>query len=247
MVNLGGKVGLASDGDQLIDGFDEAVSFAAHVRDVDAAVLAGDFGQGDQLIGLGVGAGRVDERRGQAEGAVVHGFASEGLHLLELGGRRRAILAAEDVDARRGGAEERADVRSDTAMLQPVEILAERRPLDRVPDVGLVVAELLLHGRRKWPHRLPFAEDLRGHSLLRVGESAAISDERLLRLAHDVDESGGDGEAVDVDLGFAVAMYFADRGDSVSVDGEIAFDRFLSASVVEHGVAQDDVVVGARC
>jgi hypothetical protein len=246
MVDLGGKVAFARDRDQLIDGLDEAVPFAAHVRDVDAAVLAGDLRQRDQFGRLGVGAGCVDERRGDAECAVVHGFARDGLHLLQLGGRWIAVLAPEDVDAGRGGAEEGADIRRDTAMLQPDEIFAKRRPFDRILDVGLVVDEFLFHRRRERPHRLTFAEDLGGHALLRVGETAAIGDERLLRLAHHVDESGRDGETVNVDFFCAAAGYLADRGDAIAADGEVAGDGRLAAAVVERGVAEDEVVVGSR-
>ena len=44
--------------------------------DVDAAVRGDDLAEGDQLVGPGVGVGRVDQARGDAEGAVLHRLAS---------------------------------------------------------------------------------------------------------------------------------------------------------------------------
>src|SRR5260370_64474 len=108
-------------------------------------------------------------------------------------------------------------------------VISSSKPPARTVPSPRVWESLLAHcsprdfpGRRERPHRLTFAEDLRGHALLRIGEPASVGDERLLGLAHDVDEARRDGQAVDIDLGFAAATYFAKGCDAIAADGEIA-------------------------
>ena len=242
VVDLRGDARLAGDAHQLVDPFQQAIPFAAHMGDVHAAVRLRRLAQLDQLLGGGIRAGGVDERRSHAERAVAHGPADHGAHLLELVRSGRTVRAAEDVDARRRRAEERADVDRDAAADQRVEIFAERGPVDVVLDVALEVEDLLLHGRRERSHRLAFAEDLRGHALLDVRHRAAVGDERFLRLAHDVDEARRRGEAVRVDFRAAAPIDGADGGDAVAADGHVAAQRFTGAAVVDDRIADDGVV-----
>jgi hypothetical protein len=50
MVDFGRYLGSASDGEKFVDGFFFVIAFVAHVRDVDALVLGGDLGEGDELV-----------------------------------------------------------------------------------------------------------------------------------------------------------------------------------------------------
>ena len=59
---------------------------AADVARVEPASLARDAGELDHLLGVGVGARRIDQAGGQPEAAVAHGRADEILHRGELGG-----------------------------------------------------------------------------------------------------------------------------------------------------------------
>ena len=81
------------------------------MRDVDAAVRRHRLRHLDQLVGAGVVARRIDERRPDAERAVLHRAAHDGAHGVELRGVRLADRLALRVHAHRRRADERADVR----------------------------------------------------------------------------------------------------------------------------------------
>ena len=61
MVDLGRDLGAAGDLDQLVHSLQQPVAFAAHVRDVHAAVGGRLFAEGHQLVGLGVKSRGIDE------------------------------------------------------------------------------------------------------------------------------------------------------------------------------------------
>ena len=100
-----GMWAFAADADGFVDGIENGVAFAAHVSGVDAAVGTGCAREGDELLGLCVGRGRILQRGGDADGAVAHGLADEGLHLGELGGRGLHVGVAEDHAANGGSAD----------------------------------------------------------------------------------------------------------------------------------------------
>ena len=125
----------ARDADQLVQRFEEAIAFAAHVRDVAAAEFAGRLGELDQLVGLRVGRGRVDQRSADTERALAHRLPHEFLHALQLVRRRRTIVEADLVLAHRGRADERGDVHRHALLGQELEVVAERGPGDVVADV----------------------------------------------------------------------------------------------------------------
>ena len=94
------------------------------VREVDAAVARGDFGELDDLVGRGEPVGHVLQRRAEAERALLHRLRDELLHLLEFRRRRRPIVLADDVVANAAGADERADVdRRTRPLLEPLEVV----------------------------------------------------------------------------------------------------------------------------
>ena len=72
MVDLGGRLRRARDRDELVDGLEQPAALASHVRDVHAAVRRGGLRERDELVGLRVERGRVDQRRADAERALFH-------------------------------------------------------------------------------------------------------------------------------------------------------------------------------
>jgi hypothetical protein len=73
VVDLSRHAGAAGDLDCLLQPFEQPRFFGAHVSDVDAVIVGHDLTERDQLIGIGVAAGGIDERGGDAERAIFHG------------------------------------------------------------------------------------------------------------------------------------------------------------------------------
>ena len=78
MRDLRRQPALLADGDRLAHALDEPLGLVAHVRDVDAAHLAGDARELDHFLGRREIAGHVEESRAQAEGAVFHALRAPG-------------------------------------------------------------------------------------------------------------------------------------------------------------------------
>ncbi len=194
VVDLGPDVGFASDVDELVDGLDQVGALAAEVRDVHPVVLGDDLGERDEFVGVGKAPRRIDERRGDAHRALLHGGADDGPHLVELLRRRGPIVVADDVLAWGRGADERRDIRGDAALLEVPQVLVQRGPLDVVLDVALAADHLLLHGVVERAHGVALAHDLEGHALADVALRVAVLDERLGGPRQHVDESGRHGE-----------------------------------------------------
>src|SRR5262249_25432706 len=107
---------------RLADGLENAGPLVADVAGVDAAVPGDDAGQGDEFLGLGVGAGVVDQAGGHAPGAVVYAAVHERFHLPQFLSGRLAV----------GGAHNRLpvgvvrhqvdDVAADSAGFQRLEV-----------------------------------------------------------------------------------------------------------------------------
>ena len=71
---------LAADADGLVDRQDQPGPFVPDVARVDPAVPGDDPGQLDQLGGLGVAAGQVNQARGHPPGPLSHPALDELLH-----------------------------------------------------------------------------------------------------------------------------------------------------------------------
>jgi hypothetical protein len=190
VIDFRGDARPAGDRDQLIDRLQHVCAFIAHVRDVHAVVLGGRLRQRNQLGSVGEQAWRVHQRRGDAHSPFAHGFADQLAHLLQFPGRRRAVLVANDIFARRRRADERSDVRRNAPPHEVIEIFPERRPLDVVANVRLAVDQLLLHRTVQRPHRVAFAHHLEGYALPDIALRAAVVDQRLIRPGQHVDEAG---------------------------------------------------------
>ena len=148
---------LAADRDRLAIGVGLARPVVAHVGGVDATVLAGDPGEGDQLIGLAVRRGLVVEAGVETDRAGLHPLAGEALHPGDVVRSGPARIPAEDREADRLVRRHRDDVdRRDAG--EALEVGLDRRPLGtevrlpvgegrRAPQVGALV------GRQAEPSR----------------------------------------------------------------------------------------------
>ncbi len=246
MVDLGPHAGPPGDLQQLLERLQQLSAFASHVRDVHAAECRGHLGQGDQLVGVGEVGRRVDQRRADAQRPLLHRPAHELAHPLQLLGRRRPVLVADLVDPHRRRAHERGHVRRHAALLQVLEVLAERRPGDVVADVVLALDHLLLHRLVERPHRPALAEDLQRHALEQVAHAAAVLDQAGGGPAQHVDEARRHRQAagVDVDAG-ACRRQIADLDDAVTRERQIG-NRGRTAEPVVDGAAADQYVVVHR-
>ena len=186
---------MRDDRQELVQRLEQSVALAAEVRDVEARPTR----ERDQLVCLRVKRGSVDQCGREANGTFVHRLGDKLLHAPELRLARRPVGGAELVLAHRRRADEGRDVRRDAAPLEVLEILAERRPLDRVPEQRLS-GDLFLHLVRERPHREALAHHLERHALPNIALSAPVLEQRLGRPAEHVDEPGCDGEPTGVEL-----------------------------------------------
>ncbi|MCR5879989.1 hypothetical protein [Phenylobacterium sp. J367] len=243
VVDLGRRAGAAGDLDQLVDRFQQARAFRAHVTDVDPAAAPGLGGQGDQLVRFGEGAGRIDQARADAQGAVLHGLHDQGPHLRELLGRRVHVVLAEDVHPHRLRPHEGGDVLRDALRLEMAQILVERGPGDVVLDVGLVAHRVGLLGVAPGAHGGPFAHHLQGDALAKLRLAAAVVEQALGRPGQHVDEARRDGLARGVHLRLRRARSLRSHiHDAVAADCDIALEGLAARAVVDLAAADHQVV-----
>ena len=89
------------DVDEFVRRFQQAVPFAANVRDVQTFVFAGDLAQGDQFIGLGIKGRGINKRRANAKGAFLHRLAHQLFHSLQFIRCGRTVSITNLVDTHR--------------------------------------------------------------------------------------------------------------------------------------------------
>ena len=82
------RAALTADAAHLFHGLEDVVRFAAHVDRHDGTVFGHDLRELDQLLGMAVDAGHVDQAQGHAEGTGFQLLPEQGLHGLKLFGRR---------------------------------------------------------------------------------------------------------------------------------------------------------------
>ena len=169
------------------------------------------------------------------------------LHALQFRGRGRAIGIADFVDAHGSGADKGRDIAGDAALDEVVQVFGQRGPLDGILDVALLLAHLPLHRVGERPHGRAFAQDFERHALADVALRAAILEEGAVGPTQHVDEPRGDRETPGVQLRPAArAPQLADGRDGLPVDGEVAGHRRPAAAIVDHAVADEEVVFSAH-
>jgi len=131
VVDLGANARAPRDVDQLVDGLEQAVALAAQVADVRAAEAPGLLAQRDELVRPGVEGRGVDQGRADAQRALLHRRTHERAHAHEFLSGRRTVVVVDDVHAHGGRADERGHVDRAAAAHDVVEVLPQRRPIDR--------------------------------------------------------------------------------------------------------------------
>ena len=116
---------LAADAHGLVDRLQNAVTFAAHVRRVDAAELRGFGGQRNDLFGLRVGRGRIFKRSGDSDRAVVHRVADQSFHLFELLGVGLHVSVTQHHAPHLRRADVAGEIDAHALLFQAREVLAE--------------------------------------------------------------------------------------------------------------------------
>ncbi len=243
VINLGGQSGLAADADQLVDRFDEAIALAAHVRDVHALVVGRRLRDLDQLLGRRVEARRVDQRRRDAERAVLHLPLHQIAHRLQLLRRGPLVVEADGVFAQRRRADERGEVRRDAALLEIEHAVVQRRPGDRI-----------LRRRPDWPTRRARIASVSGPiespspkisvvtpclmSLIDRPSTRSVSS-----LRHHVHEARARRRARRPERSSSRVgvVQIADRRDRVADDTDVGADTGTAGAVVDRAAGNDDV------
>ena len=201
-----------------------------------------------QLRRLGIGRGRVDQRRADAHRAVLHRLARParacasscagvGWTSFSPSSCTRTVVAPTN----------EATLGVMPLLLQIFEILGERRPADRIFDVALPLHRERFHVRRERAHRIAFAHDFESDALRRVAQPAAVGDQALGRPAQHVDEAGRDRFAGRVhDPRRAAGRMRPDIDDLVALQRDVADEWRAARAVVDRPAADDEAVVRWR-
>ncbi len=231
------------DIDGLLHRLDQPVPFTAHVYAVDAAA-AGGFGRERHQLGcLRVSIGAVDERGGDPERPLLHGLTHQRAHLRQLRRARLHVALAEHVGAHRAGPDEGRDIRCDAALLEPVQILPERRPVDGVANVRLPLGGETFHFRGQRPHRV-FPQHLERDTLAQVTERTPVREQRLLRMRQHVDEAGRHCLAVRIDpFARGPGRVRSDVREAIAFDRHITDEGGASRAVIDGPAADENIVV----
>ena len=251
MVDLDRHAALRPDGDRLVDGLEQLIRLGAHVRDVDAAVRRHRLRHLDQLVGGGVVAGRVDQRRPDAERTVFHRAPHDRAHAVEFGRARPADRLSLRIHAHRRCTDERSDVGRRAVCLHRVEPRLESvrtgigagalRPTGRELTAG---RGLLVGGRR----RAALTEDLGRDPLRHLAHRPAVTQKAGAAL--DVDEAGRHDEPAHVEALFrrepTERSGGPDSRDPVADDGDVPEEPGGAGAVHDAPVLEDQVELRLR-
>ena len=245
MRDFGRDVGFLRDAEQLVQRSVDALPFIAHVRRVDAAVPPGGFGEGDELIGLGIAGGCVLERGPDTEPALLHKRVDDRRHVRELGGGGSTIRISDHRETNLCGAHERRDVERGALLLELREIAVEIAPVLAVMPflhrVRIVQDQLV----RERCNRAAFSCDFGGNDLRDLREDAIVDEHVGLGLAHHVDEAGRDDQTVHIEgLTGRRRAEKPDRGDPITAQRDVALVTRIAAAV-DNPPAFENQIVGA--
>ena len=240
--HLGAQPGPADDPQELAQRLVQLLPLAPHVRGVAAAVVGRDLAQRGELAGAGVAAGRVDQRRGDAERAVGHLLGGDLAHPVQLRGCGGAVAVADDAGAQGARADERRDVLRGAAPLDVPEVLRQPGPAHLDVQVPADVLKLGFQPRRQRPHRGALAEHLGRDPLGQLAERPGVVQDGQVRVAEDVDEAGAHRLARRVDNGPRLARQAAaDRHHPVAADAHVGWHRARAGAVVDIAACDQDI------
>ena len=225
---MDGDAGLLANRDRLLDAFLELLPVVAQVRRVKAAGGAGGTRQRDELVGLGVCVGRVDQSGGHAVGALLHGVSDEPRHLLQLGRLRRAFVVAHHVLAHLA----EPDVRQ--------QVDRRFRPLDG-GEVAGKVTPAALGGRFLRGDRPAFADHFRRDALADLALRVAVDEQREVRMRMRIDEAGRHHLPARVDRPRRGAADPADTRDASVANADRAGDGRSAGAINDASVGDEEV------
>ena len=237
------------DLDRLGDRRQERVTLAPDVARVEAPALAGGPGQLDDLVGVGVHAGGVDQAGREPDGPLLHRAPHLGRHGPALVGGRAPVHWSHDQQAHRPVSHQRGDVDREPLTSQAVEVAPEGRPVPGEPRQGEGggVDDVLAPVRGQRGRARPaVAHDLQREALVDLAVGGRQAGENEVGVRVHVDEPGRDHVTGRVDHpGRAGVGERLDGLDAVSRDGHVGPPRG-PAGPVDHGPAPDqDVEHGA--
>ena len=220
MRHLRRQPALFADANRLAHAVEHAERLVAHVRDVNAAVPARDLRQLDHFFDRRERARHVEQPGAHAERAGLHAVLDEAAHLVELGGRRPPVRAAEHRLAHRSLPDERPDV---DRFLRRVELVEKRPERHRRSAVG------------------PF--DQRRDALPDVIVRGRQLEDVLARVVVDVDEPGRHDLAVRVDHARRrLCNRRRDARDRVAAHRDVGAIPRAAGAVDDAAVADDEIV-----
>ena len=231
-------VAFAPDAQGFVDRGQDGIALIAHMGGVDAAEFRRLRSQGDQLIGLGVGSGRVLERSRDSDGAILHRLPDQFPHLVKLCRSGLLVVIAQHHAPDLRCANVAGQIDAHALLFQAGKVLLKAAPVGR--DVIVIVAgavgldDGVIQGR----DGTAFAGDLGRDALIDFRGQAGIHQDGQLRLAQHVDKAGSDNHAVDINRARALrGAQIADGGDLAVADADVA-------GVPGRAGAVDDVAVG---
>ena len=197
--------GASADLDRLAERIEELVAERVpHVGVVEAAELGGLGQQLGQLVGAGVGAGRVIEPARQPERAILEAFAEERPLVGQLGRAGLDLVPADSGDPEGRVADQIGDVHRDPPVVAG-QVLGNGPPV--IGQVGATVeariegqevVEIALGPERRVGVAVD-ADDLGRDALADLGFMTRLGQDRQPAVAVEVDEPGGDDEPGRVD------------------------------------------------
>ncbi len=128
MRDLQRHAALVADTDRLVDGVEQRVGFAAHVREILPATARHRSAQRDQLIGRRIRARRIHQPGRDAKRAGADCLAEQVHHPREFARVGRAVLCAHGGVADRAVADKMHDVDCELRAVEHVEVVFETAP-----------------------------------------------------------------------------------------------------------------------
>ena len=239
-----GHVQLAADAEGLFQRRHDVLALVAHMGGVDAAVRGQRPADLDDLLGGGVGGGRVEGAGGDADGAAGHRLLGQRAHGVDLGRRGRAMQVRHDGGAQRGVADHAGGIDGGGRGAQRVQVVGEAGELVRAALVQQVQRRRRRGMRQRRQADAAVAGDHGGHALRDLGRHVAPAQQVVVVVRVRVDEAGRDHQAGHVDA-FARgrAAQVAHGGHAVAAHAHVGLDAGRVAAV-DDGAAGEDVVIG---
>ncbi len=186
--------GVAREFDHLRVRLQRARSVRPGVRGVEAADLGDHLAQRRKFSGVRVHAGGVGQSAGHADRTLAEALREKFLHVLDLGGRGRALIGTDREKPQCALWHQVGGVGGDP-LIEPVEILRDAAPGEvQVRRIAVPAGDLAAdHGQRGIVDRRVgdsvLADDLGGHALTDLREVAGVGEQPQIGMGVQIDES----------------------------------------------------------